>query len=235
MNVDRTSGNGDLAAIAESERDAADAKSLAGRLNSIVVKLTSSSEDDLPKYGLEFEKDWLHFGASGTLHGFPEVVVLIEHNLVNDKFYEGKVGVKTDKMVVFSLCTDQEIWELVREDEAWKPAGFTLEQATDQLQDMFSPEELDEMIYPDIHSDEYATYCFVDEDGNFAKAVGIPEKFASGREDLQIAGNPIGEAPNRVFTVLSKMTPRDFVILKSAVGVIERKLGISDSAEWPQG
>ena len=214
-------------AFFERERNRGLARQLAEAEESIKEKLLilrGRSAERFEEAGGYWDDENLWLFADDSLNGVEDVVILLEHDVVGDKKIPQKVGVNTQTALNLGLYTDRETWELVRQDEAfdWEDRfGFTLDEVKEAVADTFTAEEVDDMTFPSqSSSDCYGTYYFVDLDGNFAKVVSIPEKFAAGRPDLQIEGHPIG----RAVTVQVPMLPRDFVIMKMALGVLERKL-----------
>lgn len=133
------------------------------------------------------------------------------------------MGVDTPTTLTLGLYTDRETWEAVRQLEAydWEERfGFTLDEVKERVADTFTPEEVDDMTFPNTASagDNYGTYYFVNRTGDFAKVISLPEELAEGRQDLQIEGNPIGGAAS----VRAPMFARDFVIMKSALELVRQ-------------
>ncbi len=125
-------------------------------------------------------------------------------------------------MVSLGLHTDRETWEAVRRHHAydWEERfGLTLDEVKERVAGVFTEEEVNDMTFPGIaFSDRYHTYYLVDETGNFAKVIRLPEELADGRADLQIEGHPIGGT----ISVQAPMLARDFVLMKTALEIINK-------------
>ena len=214
-------------AFVEQERNRGLARQLAEIQENLIEKLLTlrrENHEQFEEVGGYYDDGNLWLSANDILNGTPDVIILLEHDVVGNKNISQKVGVNTHTVLNLGLYTDRETWEAVRQDEAfnWEGRfGFTLDEVKEAVVYTFTAEEVNDVTFTSpSFSNDYGTYYFVDRDGNFAKVVGIPEKFTAGRCDLQIEGHPIGG----VATVHVSMLPRDFVIMKMALGIFERKL-----------
>jgi hypothetical protein len=189
-----------------------------------VRRLSEKYPERFERLGGYRDEDLIWFYIVDVLQGIEDVSFGISYYPEKTEEYYRKVGVKSPVIVSVGLYTDRETWEEVRQREAfdWEGRyGLALSEVQEQLAGTFTEEEIDEMTFPGIvFSDDSGTHYFVNDSGDFAKVVSIPDYVAEGRADLEIGGHKI----NGIVSVQVPMMARDLVIMKNALEVVDERL-----------
>lgn len=170
--------------------------------------------------------------VDAKMNGIEEVGVGFDESPKGGQRLYQKVGVNTPYYVSVNLYTDRETFDEVQRMHAydWEERfGLTFEEVKESTKDVISGEDLESATFKGgVVGDPYWTYFFTDEEGNYAKVVGIPEQLARGRKDLLIEGHKI----DGTISVQIPMLARDFILMGNCLDGLDK--GVDRMIQGPQ-
>lgn len=216
--------NGDAANlfIAEHQRFRVNAAELARSAGVLVGLIAQLDEERCIQQGDNFyfhrEEEHMSLSLDEMFDGFGHSNVVFWHYFKDgQERFRNNLGVDTPNRLTLGINTDTLSAEQVRDylTTSIKDLGMWDSIPDDQKSGY------EDITFPAIGlSDDIETDLFVDRNGNYAKVLGLPRVIKDPRKQVDIEGYQV---KNMQF-VRAQMTPRDFVLMKTALSTMTQRV-----------
>jgi len=186
------------------------------------IDVAKANQEEIYGFFREDGDGIISYNSEHEINGDSDIDVDLLHfmNGLEQELFARNLGVNTPNRLILGLYTDQALINALREYDKyeWAWGGVKLDERL--VKEFLTDEEFDSATYSNVKdNDGCGTNYFVDLEGNYAKVVSLPEELAQGRDRVDIEGHHI----DRFAYILEPMTPRDFVIIRTALTLIQQR------------